>query len=171
MGDVYLEGTLLGVASEGLGPGVICSLRDGDSGRREGLLGFFSPGLVERPMPGPTDLLNAGSDGVGGVKFVEFWLPTFRPPKVLAVGVCGNELAEEPGGESRLTAFVTGRKIPAPGKVVVKYETLGNQSQPLFLKREPHENKCTYPSTSPEFFPRCENSGCSSTPAKVPFFP
>lgn len=118
MGDENLAGALLGVANIGRGPGVICSLRDGDSGRSEGLLGFLSPGLVERP--GPTDLLNAGSDGVGGVKFVEFWLPALRPPIVLGVGVCGNELEKEAGGESRLTAFVTGRKMPAPGTVVVK---------------------------------------------------
>lgn len=70
-------------------------------------------------MPGPTDLLNSGTDGVGGV-FVEFCVPTLRPPMVLAVGVCGNELEDEPGGESRLTALLRGRKMPAPGRVVVK---------------------------------------------------
>lgn len=29
----------------------------------------------------------------------------------------------------------------------------------------------TNPSTSPLFFPRCANSGCSSTPANMPFLP
>lgn len=86
------------------------------------MLGFFRPGLADRP--GPTDLLKVGSDGVGGVKFVEFWLPTFKPPMVLAVGVWGKELEEEPGVDSQRTALVTGKKMPAPGNVVVKYETL-----------------------------------------------
>ncbi|CCF46000.1 hypothetical protein CH063_14892 [Colletotrichum higginsianum] len=65
-GELYLEGILPGVARDGLGPGVICSFRTGDSGRTEGLLiDFFSAGLEARP--GPTDLLNIGTDGVGGV--------------------------------------------------------------------------------------------------------
>ncbi len=50
---------------------------------------------------------------------VEFWLPTFRPPGPVVVGVRGKELAEV-GGESRLTALVTGRKMPAPAAEVVK---------------------------------------------------
>lgn len=54
-----------GVAIEGRGPGVICSLRTGESGRGSEVLGFFPIGLGARP--GPTDWLNLGNDGVGGV--------------------------------------------------------------------------------------------------------
>lgn len=50
-------------------------------------------------------------------------MPAFRPP-VVEAGVMGKELVAELGGESRLTALLRGRKIPAPGTVVVKYETL-----------------------------------------------
>lgn len=64
---------------------------------------------------GPTDWLNFGKAGVG-VKFVEFWFPTFNPP---LAGVSGYELADMEG-ESRLIALERGRKIPAPGWFVVK---------------------------------------------------
>jgi hypothetical protein len=47
---------------------------------------------------------------------------------VLVVGVSGKE-AEEVGGESFRIALETGRKIPAPAIVVVKYETLCERGQ------------------------------------------
>lgn len=51
---------------------------------------------------------------------MEFWVPGLRPPNELAVGVNGNE-----GIDSRRTrALATGKKMPAPGTVVVKYDTL-----------------------------------------------
>ena len=51
---------------------------------------------------------------------MEFWFPIFRPPPAgPVVGVSGNELAEV-GGDSRRTALDNGRKMPAPGTVVVK---------------------------------------------------
>jgi hypothetical protein len=50
------------------------------------------------------------------VKFIEFWLATFSPP---LAGVCGNDFPDI-GGESRLMALDKGRKMPAPGCVVVK---------------------------------------------------
>ena len=103
-----------GVAMDGREEGV-CSLRTGESGRGREVLGLLPWGLGARP--GPTDWLNLDRDGVGGVKLVEFWLPTLRPGPV--VGVSGNELAEV-GGDSRLTALVRGRKMPAPGADVVK---------------------------------------------------
>jgi hypothetical protein len=116
-----------GVAFEGRGPGVICNLRTGESGLGCDVRGGFFPiGLAARP--GPTDLLKFGSDGVGGVKFVEFWFASFSPPAVDMVGVIGNELAAEVGGESRLTALDRGKKMPAPGLVVVKYDMLVRHS-------------------------------------------
>lgn len=105
----------VGVPMLGLVPGGNCSLRTGDSGRREGR-GFLASGLDARP--GPTDLLNWGTEGVGGV-LVEFWVPTFKPP-VTEAGVMGKELVAELGGESRLMALLRGRNMPAPGTVVVK---------------------------------------------------
>lgn len=95
--------------------GISCSLRTGDSGRGSDVRGGFLPtGLGARP--GPTDWLNLGMDGVGGVKFVEFWFAGFSPEAV----VCGvmTEVAEV--GESRLMALDRGRNMPAPGCVVVK---------------------------------------------------
>lgn len=51
---------------EGLRPGVInCGLRRGDSGRGKDGRVFLNCGLPARP--GPTDWLNFGRDGVGGV--------------------------------------------------------------------------------------------------------
>lgn len=74
-------------------------------------------GLAARP--GPTDWLNLGK-GVGGVKFVEFWVATLSPPDMVdIVGVSGNELADV-GGDSRLIALDRGKKIPAPDTVVLK---------------------------------------------------
>jgi hypothetical protein len=95
------------------GPGVM-SLRTGDSGRCSDGRIFLPSGLMARP--GPTDWLNFGTPGVGGVKFVEFWLATFSPP---LAGVIGNELPDMEC-DSRLTALDRGRKIPAPGCTVVK---------------------------------------------------
>jgi hypothetical protein len=93
--------------------GVICNFRVGDSGRgREGL-DFFPNGLGGRP--GPTDLENCGKEGVGGVKFVEFCVPAFRP-----LGVLGNEMDAPAEEGSRLTALFSGRKMPAPGMCVAK---------------------------------------------------
>lgn len=107
-----------GVVIEGRGPGVIWSLLTGDSGRASEGRGFLPEGLAARP--GPTDWLNFGKDGVGGVKFVEFWFATLSPPDIVdMVGVSGNELADV-GGDSRLIALDRGKKIPAPGTVVVK---------------------------------------------------
>ena len=103
-----------GVAMEGREEGV-CSLRTGESGRGRDVLGRLPCGLGARP--GPIDWLNLDKEGVGGVKFVEFWLPIFRPE--LVVGVSGNELADV-GGDSRLTALFRGKKMPAPGADVVK---------------------------------------------------
>lgn len=104
-----------GVPILGLAPGVNCTLRTGDSGRREGR-GFLARGLDARP--GPMDLLNWGTEGVCGV-LVEFCVPTFKPP-VAEAGVMGKELVAELGGESRRMALLRGRNMPAPGMVVVK---------------------------------------------------
>jgi len=52
---------------EGRGPGVICIRRAGDSGRgREALVARLPCGLGAR-APGPTEALNLGRPGVGGV--------------------------------------------------------------------------------------------------------
>ena len=59
---------------------------------------------------------------------IEFWFPTFNPGAGAVVGVSGNELADV-GGESRRTALERGRKMPAPGTVVVKYEMLQGQTR------------------------------------------
>jgi hypothetical protein len=59
-------------------------------------------------------------DGVGGVKFVEFWLATFNPPGGIILGVSGNELLPEVGVVSLFKALERGRKMPAPGWEVVK---------------------------------------------------
>jgi hypothetical protein len=58
---------IFGVVIEGLAP--ICGLRRGDSGRGKEGRDFLNPGLGARP--GPTDLLNCGNDGVGGVKVLD----------------------------------------------------------------------------------------------------
>ena len=50
---------------------------------------------------------------------IEFWFPIFKPAAGPVVGVSGKELADV-GGESRRTALDSGRKMPAPGTVVVK---------------------------------------------------
>ena len=55
---------LLGLPADGRGPGVICMRRTGDSGRREDI-DLLPKGLVTRP--GPTDWLNFGIEGAGGV--------------------------------------------------------------------------------------------------------
>lgn len=60
--------------------------------------------------------MNLGTPGVGGVKLVEFWLATFKPP---LAGVIGNE-APDIAGVSRLMALDSGRKMPDPGCDVVK---------------------------------------------------
>lgn len=105
-----------GVPILGRGPGAICSLRTGDSGRcSEGLDFFIRLGV----RPGPGDLLGWVAAGVGGVKLVEFWVPAFKPP-VADTGLMGKELVAEFGGESRLTALLSGRKMPAPDMLVVK---------------------------------------------------
>lgn len=88
--------------------------RTGDSGRGSEILDFLPWGLGARP--GPTDWLNFGTDGVGGVWFVEFCVPAFRPFENL-VGV-------KEGGRSRRSAFAAGTNMPAPGTDVLKYETL-----------------------------------------------
>lgn len=59
---------------------------------------------------------------MGGV-LAEFWVPALKPPAEEA-GVMGKELVAELGGESRRTALLSGRNMPAPGTVVEKYETL-----------------------------------------------
>jgi hypothetical protein len=116
VGLPYLAGGLgPGVVMDGRGPGVICTLRTGESGRGIDARGFFAVGLGARP--GPTDRESFGSDGVGGVKLVEFWLATFSPPG--PVGVRGNELVDC-GAQSRLAALDRGTKIPVPAVVVVK---------------------------------------------------
>lgn len=97
--------------------GVICSFRVGDSGRGSEGLDFFPNGLGGRP--GPTDLENCGKEGVGGVKFVEFCVPAFRP-FAAETGVFGNEIDAPAEEGSRLTALFKGRKIPAPGIFVAK---------------------------------------------------
>lgn len=96
--------------------GVICSFRVGDSGRGSEGRDFFPNGLDGRP--GPTDLENCGNEGVGGVKFVEFCVPAFKP-FAADIGVFGKDIAEAEVG-SRLTALFSGRKIPAPGTFVAK---------------------------------------------------
>lgn len=101
----------------GRAPEAIGSLRSGDSGRESEGLGCFPSGLVTRGGAG--GLLNWAAVEVGGVKFVEFWVPALKPPVALT-GVIGNELVAELGGESRLIALLSGRKMPAPSMLVVK---------------------------------------------------
>lgn len=96
-------------------------LLSGDSGLgREGRFGLNNGlgGLA----PGPIDCENlAGRAGVGGVKAFLVLLPL----SVLCEGVCG-----VPGNESvpaegeRLAARWTGKKMPDPGTVVLKYFVL-----------------------------------------------
>lgn len=100
----------------GRAAGVSCSFRVGDSGRGSEGLDFFPNGLGGRA--GPTDLENCGNEGVGGVKFVEFCVPAFKP-FAEEIGVFGKEIADAEVG-SRLTALFSGRKIPAPGIFVAK---------------------------------------------------
>lgn len=67
VGLPYLDGVLAGVVIDGRGPGVICIRRTGESGRGREVLGArFSWGLGAR-APGPTEALNLGRPGVGGV--------------------------------------------------------------------------------------------------------
>lgn len=101
----------------GRAAGVSCSFRVGDSGRASEGLDFFPNGLDGRA--GPTDLENCGNEGVGGVKFVEFCVPAFRPFAV-ETGVFGNEIVAPAEEGSRLTALFSGRKIPAPAMFVAK---------------------------------------------------
>lgn len=104
------------------GAGVICRRRTGESGRGRDVRGgrrLPCCGLGARGIGPPlTDWLNLGREGVGGVKLVEFWLPSLRPVPLLlaAVGVMGK--AE--GEASRRTALLRGRKMPAPGMFVLK---------------------------------------------------
>ncbi len=111
-----LEALGPGVAMDCRGGAASCSFRTGDSGRgSEARGGRFPMGLAARPGP-PTDWLNLGMEGVGGVKFVEFWFATFNPPGVVAVGVMGKGLV----AVACFTALDRGRKMPAPGCMVVK---------------------------------------------------
>jgi hypothetical protein len=64
-GAILLPFAPAGAAMDGRGAGVICSRRTGESGRGSDILGRLPCGLGARP--GPTDWLNLGSDGVGGV--------------------------------------------------------------------------------------------------------
>jgi hypothetical protein len=57
---------LAGVPIDGRGPGVIWVLRTGESGRGNDVLGRLIPGLGAL-APGPTEALNLGRLGVGGV--------------------------------------------------------------------------------------------------------
>lgn len=106
-----------GVPIDGLPPS--CGFRRGDSGRgREGL-DFLKPGLGA--LPGPTDWLNFGSEGVGGVMAVGPCPATLTPPPTEGVvGVRGTEPSCE-DGEPRRMALLMGRNMPAPGIVVTKY--------------------------------------------------
>lgn len=93
-------------------------LLSGDSGLgREGRFGLNNGlgGLA----PGPMDCENlAGRAGVGGVKAFLVLLPL----SVLCDGVCGVPGKESvPAEGERLAARWTGKKMPAPGIVVVKY--------------------------------------------------
>jgi hypothetical protein len=108
---VPIDGLAAGVANRGL--------RRGDSGRGKDGRDFLNCGLGARP--GPTDWLNFGSDGVGGVN-------VFGPATLTLLiedveGVRGNEL-EDVGGDPRFVALAKGKKIPAPSIDVTKYETL-----------------------------------------------
>lgn len=60
-GAAFGPGVVLGAR----GTGGSWSFRTGESGRGSDVLGLLLVGLAARP--GPTDLLNIGSDGVGGV--------------------------------------------------------------------------------------------------------
>jgi hypothetical protein len=106
-----------GVAIDGLGVAESASLRTGESGLGNEVRGLLPVGLAARP--GPTDWENLESEGVGGVKLVEFWLATLSPLDGIVVGVSGKELADA-GGESRLCALLRGTKMPDPGTVVLK---------------------------------------------------
>ena len=86
------------MASEARDPGVICSRLMGDSGRT---------------APGPTDWLNFRREGVAGARPFSF---KAGPGGTGSVGVRGRE----PLPASRLMALDRGRKIPAPGRLVLK---------------------------------------------------
>lgn len=104
---------------DGRGPGVIACRRAGDSGLGSDALDDFPCGLGARE-PGPTEALNFGNAGIGGVKLVEFWFAALSP----AVGVRGKAREAGREGPSRLRTLVTGTKMPAPGMEVVKYDIL-----------------------------------------------
>ena len=117
VGLPYLGGSAFdaGAPIDGRGAGVIWPFLTGDSGRgNEGRGAFFPTGLEARP--GPTDWLNFGSPGVGGVKLAGLWVPALEPP--VLPGVRGNEFMDI--ADSRLTAFDRGKKMPAPGFSVAK---------------------------------------------------
>lgn len=111
------------VLAESVRPGVGtrfggCFL-NGDSGRgREGLFGL-KVGL-DGLAPGPTDCENFRADFCATNASS---LPVLRPLMVLyegVLGVPGNESTFEPVGDWRFSARCTGRKMPAPGMVVLK---------------------------------------------------
>ncbi len=82
--------------------------------------GFLSCGLAAL-TPGPTEALNFGRLGVGGVKDVA-GVPFLRP---FGLGVGGYEVV----GAPRRAVLVRGTKMPAPGAIVAKYEILWNMDQ------------------------------------------
>lgn len=67
VGLPYLDGGLTGVVMDGLGPGVICNRRTGESGRGREVLGARFVWGLGALAPGPTEALNLGKLGVGGV--------------------------------------------------------------------------------------------------------
>lgn len=93
---------------EGRAP--ICGFLKGDSGRGRDGRDFLNWGLGA--LPGPTDWLNLGKDGVGGVK--EFPCPATLKllPAEGVVGVIGNDPSCDEG-DPRLVALLMGRNMPA----------------------------------------------------------
>ena len=59
-------------------------------------------------------------------------MPALRPPYVLALGVMGKDGI---GSPLRGRALAAGKKIPAPGMSVEKYDTLHSVSPVYMLKQ------------------------------------
>jgi len=93
-------------------------LRSGDSGRgRDGRPFGLNCGLGAR-APGPTDCENLGREGVSGLKW---GLVVVDMLKLVYDGVVGVGGKSSDVAEERFWARCTGRKMPEPGTVVVKY--------------------------------------------------
>ena len=96
-----------------------------------------------------------GKPGVGGVKAIPFLRPA-----VVEVGVIGNVFVVEFRGELRRAALAMGRKMPAPGTMVAKYDTLWKCDAHVSLVRGATESEkrlgCIPIHIAAVLPPRCE---------------